>query len=252
MPRQRREKGETGLYHIMLRGIDRRVIFEDEEDDRKFLSLLERFKGECGFELPGYCLMSNHVHLLMREKEVPLETIFRKLGAAYVYYFNHRYDRVGPLFQDRFRSEIIRDDPQLLQTLRYIHRNPVKAGICEAPEAYAFSSYRQYLGKGEGPADTGFILGMMSKRALIRFTKEAAEDMVMDMPDHAPRRPTDREAASAVERILKERGVSDIHALGRAERDALLVELRRQGLSLTQISRLTGFSRSIISRAGMQ
>ena len=72
MPRQRREKGETGLYHIMLRGIDRRVIFEDEEDDRKFLSLLERFKGECGFELPGYCLMSNHVHLLMREKEVPL------------------------------------------------------------------------------------------------------------------------------------------------------------------------------------
>ena len=111
----------------MLRGINRQLIFEDDEDRSKFLDLLCRFKKECGFELSGYCLMGNHVHLLIKENAVPLERIIKKIGTAYVYYFNQKNDRVGHLFQDRFRSEVVHDDPQLLQTLRYIHRNPVKA-----------------------------------------------------------------------------------------------------------------------------
>ena len=102
MPRRARKQSETGIYHVMLRGIDRQLIFEDSEDYIWFLDIVEECREVCNFQLYAYCLMGNHVHLLLKVQDEGLETIFKRIGGRYVYYYNVKYQRVGHLFQDRF------------------------------------------------------------------------------------------------------------------------------------------------------
>ena len=143
MPRAAREKSESGYYHVILRGIGKQILFEDDEDNERFLSTVQRYRMELGFELVAYCLMENHVHLLLRDTKDQLNLIMKKIAGSYAYYFNHKNDRSGHLFQDRFGSEAVEDDDYLLTVIRYIHRNPEKAGIAKAGE-YRWSSYDAY------------------------------------------------------------------------------------------------------------
>ena len=108
----------------MLRGIDRQQIFEDTEDYYRFLDIVHECREECEFKLYAYCLMGNHVHLLLKVETDSLETIFKKIGGRYVYYYNVKYQRIGHLFQDRFKSEPVDDDSYFLTVLRYIHSLP--------------------------------------------------------------------------------------------------------------------------------
>ena len=101
MARTARATGDSGIYHVMLRGINRQRIFEDDEDRDRFLEILKKSKEKDGFDLIAWCLMPNHVHLMIHENEVKLGTIFRRIGASYVYWFNGKYERTGHLFQDR-------------------------------------------------------------------------------------------------------------------------------------------------------
>ncbi len=146
MPRQAREKCESQIYHVMLRGVNRQQIFEDEEDSVCFLDILAECKQISEFELYAYCLMGNHVHLLLKVQNEPLEQIMKRITTRYVYWFNAKYERSGHLFQDRFRSEPVENEQYLLTVLRYIHQNPVKSGICHAVADYEYSSYREYVG----------------------------------------------------------------------------------------------------------
>ena len=130
MPRKAREKSESGIYHVMLRGINQQQIFEDEEDYNTFIKILEEVQQKSKFELFAYCLMGNHVHLMIKEGEENIETIFKRIGGKYVYYYNTKYERAGHLFQDRFKSEPIDTDSYFMVVLRYIHQNPIKAKIC--------------------------------------------------------------------------------------------------------------------------
>ena len=145
MPRTAREKSSTGIYHVILRGNNRQKIFHTDEDYVAFLKRLREYKNQCGFRLYAYCLMDNHIHLLLQELDEPLDLIMRRLCGSFVYWYNHRYDRVGHLFQDRFRSETVEDDQYLATVLRYIHRNPVKAGLCPDPADFTWSSYCELL-----------------------------------------------------------------------------------------------------------
>lgn len=146
VPRYRRGKSETGMYHIMVRGIDRMSIFQDEEDYNRYLETLLRFKKSNNYELYSYCLMSNHVHLLIKEVDEPIERLMKRIGVSYVNYFK-KYKRVGHLFQDRYKSENIDTEQYLLECSRYIHNNPVKANLVKLPEDYLWSSYPCYLKK---------------------------------------------------------------------------------------------------------
>ena len=143
-----RETAEpTGIYHVILIGINRRQIFFDDEDSETFIRLLKRFRDVSGFDLYAYCLMGNHVHLLIRARKEGLEKIFRRLGASYVYWYNLKYQRVGHLFQDRFKSEPVENEAYFLTALRYILRNPVKAGLCQTPESYKYSNCAEIIGE---------------------------------------------------------------------------------------------------------
>lgn len=162
MPRGAREKAESGIYHIMLRGINKQTIFEDDEDYVKFLHVINDCKKKSSFKLMAYCLMSNHLHLLIKEENEELGQIFKRIGSSYVYWYNFKYSRTGHLFQDRFRSESVNNDEYFLTVLRYIHQNPIKAGLCTDVSKYKCSSYNDYLYKTE-LTDIEFGLSLFSE-----------------------------------------------------------------------------------------
>lgn len=147
MPRQARKRSKTGIYHIMVRGINRQIIFEDDEDYLKFLDTIQKNKVKCKFDIYGYCLMGNHAHLLLREREETVSMVMQRLCSSFVYWYNWKYDRFGHLFQERYKSEVVEDEIYLLTVLRYIHQNPIKAGITNTLEGYRWSSYHEYISK---------------------------------------------------------------------------------------------------------
>ena len=128
----------------MLRGNERKDIFIDNEDKEKLIKIILHKKADETFKLYAYCIMDNHLHLIVKEQKETISQIIKKIAISYAYYFNNKYKRVGHLFQDRYKSETIEDEPYLLSVIRYIHNNPEKAGITKK-EKYKWSSYSNYM-----------------------------------------------------------------------------------------------------------
>jgi len=243
MPRTAREKSESGIYHVMMRGINRQTIFEDDEDCEKFLQCIADSKEMSGFVLYAYCLMGNHVHLLLKEGKEPLEQIFKRIGARYVYWYNWKYKRSGHLFQDRFKSEPIKNDAHFLAVLRYIYQNPVKANICREPGKYRWSSYHS-LGTVVPPVDGDRLLEYLPLDQLHAFVETHTEDHFLDLePDL---RITDKEAAAMAKEIIKIENLSQIRMLPLEEQAMNIRSLHEKGCSIRQLVRLTGISKGRI------
>lgn len=253
MPRVARQKSSTGIYHIILRGINKQTIFEDLEDREKFLQTLGAVKEKSGCKIYAYCLMENHIHLLLKEEKEELGTIMRRLGASYVYWYNWKYDRNGHLFQDRYKSEAVEDDTYLLTVLRYIHQNPLQAGLIKDISQYKWSSYLECIGKNR-LINRKFALGLFDedpKKALKKF-KEFHEKIsnhnCMDIDKN--RRIKDEEAKEMIKSICNTSHSTELQKIeNKEERDHYLRILKEEGLSTRQIARLTGISRGIILKA---
>ena len=144
MPRQARRMSSSSIYHIMLRGNEKKKIFIDEEDKEKVIEILydKREAGE--YLLYSFCVMDNHLHLIIKESIDPISRTMKRIAVSYASYFNKKYKRIGHVFQDRYRSENIENDRYFLAAIRYVHNNPEKAGICKANE-YKWSSYYTYI-----------------------------------------------------------------------------------------------------------
>lgn len=254
MARQAREKSESGIYHILLRGINRQIIFEDSEDKFKFLECLSNYKTVCGYELYGYCLMDNHVHLLIRESKEDIGVIMKRIGVRYVAWYNRKYSRCGHLFQDRFQSEPVEDESYLLVVLRYIHQNPVKAGIVNDIADYWSSSYCEYNNTSR-LIDSEYILGMLSndkeqaRKRYIEFMNDTAEnDKCLEYEEQIALR--DEEVRALIKKSANVNTAVEIQAMQKSQRDVLLREIKKiQGISTRQIARLIGISQSVVARA---
>ena len=246
MPRTARKKSETGIYHIIIRGINRQNIFEDDEDRIRFLETLDRYKKETGCELYTYCLMSNHVHLLVKENDDGLSSFMKRVNGSYAYWYNWKYDHVGHLFQDRFKSEPVDDDTYFLTVIRYIHRNPLTAGMTDGLE-YAWSSYTSYL-TGNGIINTQLLLDMMNIDQYVDWHQEETKAYeCLDIVDI--KRIDDETALNMLKRIAKVKSATDIQQLEKAKRDAAVRTAKEQGLSVRQIARLTGLNRGTVLKA---
>jgi len=165
----------------MVRGINKNDLFLEDDDKKYFLQVLTDKKEQCNFLLPAYCLMDNHVHMLIKEQTSQLPDIMKRVNVSYAAYFNGKYDRVGPLFQGRYRSEDIEDEKYFLAVARYIHQNPMKAGMVSAPESYKWSSYGDYINikRQNKLVDTEIVLEMFScKRGNV--SKEFKNFMVQE------------------------------------------------------------------------
>ncbi|MCQ2341775.1 MAG: transposase [Paludibacteraceae bacterium] len=154
MARQPRKVSQTGIYHVMLRGVNKQRIFENPSDYEamyrilKFVqttNTLQQPSSEAEYFLYAYCIMDNHIHLLIQPNANDLGQIVKRISTAYALYFNKKYERIGHLFQDRYKSEVVEDEDYFFTLLNYIHYNPVKAGYCQSPAQYAYSSWHEYL-----------------------------------------------------------------------------------------------------------
>ncbi|NOQ21116.1 MAG: hypothetical protein GQ565_00505 [Candidatus Aegiribacteria sp.] len=129
MARSNRLDWKSAVHHVMARGIEKRAIFKDDRDKAQFVSRIEKCAAETGVSIYAWALMPNHIHLLIRTRKMPLSKFMQKLLTGHANYFNKKYDRVGHLFQNRYKSILVQADIYLLKLVRYIHLNPLKAEL---------------------------------------------------------------------------------------------------------------------------
>lgn len=251
MPRRSGQKSSSGIYHIMLRGVNKQTIFEDEEDKTRFIETLKKYKDICKYEIYSYCLMDNHIHLLLKESEESISKAIKRISSSYVYWYNLKYERCGHLFQERFKSENVENKAYFLTVLRYIHQNPIKAGLAKNVFKSNWTSINEYISK-VNLVDIDFGLNLFSTdrrdavKFFIKYMKESNNDQCLD---HQVRvRMSDRE----VREQLHQLGITNSSTLQQMEkdnRDATLAILKEiNGVTVRQLSRITGISKSVIQR----
>ena len=240
MPRQKRIASETGVYHIMVRGINKQKIFEHQEDYQKYLQFLSDCKEQVHFDLYAYCLMPNHVHLLLRTEFSDLERIMKCIGSRYASWFNWKYERVGHLFQDRYLSETVEDERYFLTAIRYIHRNPVKAMMVRKPEEYPYSSYPGYF-TSQTLINSNVVRSYIDPDNFKSFHDEENEDECMDL-DNIKKKLSDEEASELLKQIANISEPGDFQKYSPERRTAVIKKALSQRISLVQIHRLTGIS----------
>lgn len=245
MPRCARVKSESGFYHVIAKGSGGQNLFEGAYDYRAFLELLAKACEKGGVHVIAYCLMSNHVHLLLEDAEGRLGEVMKSVLTGYAQRFNKLGDRVGHVFQQRFKSQPIEDEGYLLRAIRYIHNNPAKAGICAARD-YPWSSYHEYVGV---PVLVDATLALELCGGIEGFVAFSASEDEEGYRFYERTRLSDAEARQLASGILGEIALTDLKALERGRRNALLFELKDAGLSISQIQRLTGIGRGVIARA---
>ena len=171
MTRSIRKMSKTDIYHVVMRGINRQSIFNTDDDNLVFIHTLKKFKEKSGYRIFAYCLMGNHVHILIKTGEESISDAMKRICCSYVSWYNKKYDRVGYLFQGRFHSEPVETSRYLFAVIKYIHMNPVKSEIVDAPEDYRWSSYIEYI-KNFGISDRDSLLKLFDndrQKAILTF-----------------------------------------------------------------------------------
>ena len=246
MPRQARLKSLSNIYHVMMRGINRQLIFENDRDRQQFMLILTECKEVSGFKLHAFCLMPNHIHLLIEPAEESLEVIFKRIGSRYATWYNRKHQRAGHLFQDRFRSENVETDQYYMTVLRYILQNPMKAGLESRMGQYRWSSYRAYESGTGSITDTAYAEHMFgSREALVLFVRQESDETALDDTDF-DWRVRDDQAQEIMERITQCPDSTAFLELDKKIRKAYIRELYMQKLSLSQIADVTGVPRSTV------
>ena len=249
MPRTARKASLSNIYHVMMRGVNRQAIFENDGDRLHFMSVLKECKEISGFRLHAFCLMPNHLHFLIEPAGEPLDLVFRRIGIRYAVWYNRKHQRAGHLFQDRFRSENVENDLYYMTVLRYILQNPMKAGLEPHLGTYRWSSYPAYA-KGTGSiTDTQYATELFGTReSLIDFVRMGNEDIVMDETD--PEWPLqDDDAKKIMEQITGCSATEEFRRLDRKLRNEYIRRMYAEKLSIGQIARLAGFSKSTVHEA---
>ena len=247
MPRSARSKSSTGIYHVMLRGVNKQTIFADDDDNSRFLQALGDCKKLGVYELFGYCLMSNHVHLLVKETDETIGQLVKRLASRYVYWFNRRYDRCGHLFQERFKSEVVEGDRYFAAVLRYIHQNPVKAGICGSIGEYKWSSYNDYISQSSF-INPEIAMGIIGESEFEKF-------MIFDDSDtrfldymSLNSRLSDIELSKKIEAYCGVKAIMVQNLPQEAIEIICRSTLKIDGVSVRQLSRVTGISENKLCR----
>ena len=253
MPRQARQLAESGIYHAMARGVNRDAIFLDNEDFEHFLASLARVRDASGCSVLAYCLMTNHVHLVVRTADEPIGTVMKRLGVRYAGWFNRKYGRVGHVFQDRFKSFPVESDGYFVSLLRYGWNTPVEAGLASFADEYRWGS-RRLLGKHSSLIDAE-ELGRLAPADVLSepIDPEPIDGVAPYESGTEPskgRRPT--RTQPEVDRLLRRAcgagSPTQFHDLPMHTRRRAIAELRTRGVSYSQIAGATGMSPSAVRR----
>lgn len=248
MPRSARQASESGYYHVSARGVGKRFIYEGDSDRSYFVGLLEKLSAEMPLSILAWALMDNHYHLLCRCCSIDgLAAFMRKLNTAYAQHFNGSHGHIGHVFQGRYSSVPVETDSHLIATLRYIHLNPLDAGIRNLA-SYPWTSYPQYLGR-KGFCDIDTVKSILGDEDAIRKIHEGSSSDAIVPLDGYRARLSDAEAFDLVRNAYGPNFPDCVGAMKKDERDRAIARMHRIGLSAPQIERLTGVSRMIAQRA---
>lgn len=262
MPRIARERSTIQVYHVILRGVNKQQIFECADDYQYFIRILQR---QCGLVcepevaerrcyIYAYCLMSNHVHLLIKEMAEPIGDVVKRISSAYVFYYNHRYGRIGHLFQERFKSQPVEDWAYFTTLLRYIHQNPIKAHLVDKLSDYTWSSWPEYIRRCAVPfCSTDAVLRKITINDLSELViSTLTDEEELELLDIDTQRrsviATDQDAWRVIEELCGATNVEEFQQMPRPEQKQALFAAHEEGIGPRVLSRLTGVSYSIVQR----
>lgn len=259
------------LYHVMVRGNQRQKTFLDPTDYKAYLERLSRYRKRYGYTVHAYCLMPNHVHLLLESSQQPLSKFMQGLQQSYSQYFNLSHRKVGHVFQGRYKAIVCEKDEYLLELVRYIHLNPVRSGLVQEPGRYRYSGHREYAeGKASAVMDPRKVLGMLGGKARYRaFVRDGISEghkeeyyQVEDQrflgsegfgeklrEEQEEPRPKRRKSLELVIKVLSEKlgtGVAELRsadrswAVSKARTTIGYVLVRRQGYGLGEVAKYMG------------
>lgn len=242
----------TGFYHVCARGTGKQLIFENDADRREFLELMRECCREAGVTVVAWCLMGNHVHLVLADYEDRMSAAMHRLLLTYARRFNKRTGRTGHLFQNRFDRRSLDTDRYLMAAIRYVHANPQKAGIALI-ERYPWSSFAEYLRMYDGDvaksfSDPSTVLELFgSAEGFIAYsleTPDGSDPVIHDMDE------TEWERHAFADKMAKGLGVllDRLKAVPPAQRDGIVFALHEAGYTVREIERYTGISKSTASR----
>ena len=242
----------TGYYYVCARGTGKRLIFESDEDRWEFLELMRDCCRDAQVTIAAWCLMGNHVHLVLADYEDRMSTAMHRLLLTYARRFNKRTGRTGHLFQNRFDRRSLDTDRHLMAAIRYVHANPQEAGIALI-ERYPWSSFAEYLRAFDDDATMDFsdpsaVLELFgSAEGFIAYSLEApdgSDPVIHDMDE------TEWEQHAFADKMVKGLGVplDRLKAAPPAQRDGIVFALNEAGYTVREIERYTGISKSTASR----
>jgi len=230
----------------MLRGIDKRDIFLTQNDYNKFLHYVELAKEKSEISLLAYCLMANHVHMLLKEGNEEVGDSIRRIAVGYAQYHNRTHGRTGHLFQNRYKSEPVNGDSYLLVVSRYIHQNPLKAGLVKNIKGYKWSSYNHYLSDKETITDKDFLKKYFANiRGFIEFNNQNSNDKCLEFEEKT--RYTDDDLKQIISEIVE---IEKLPAMELRIRNRVLNRIKKEtGASIRQLEKVLGIGRNIIQKA---
>lgn len=223
MGRKPRVEYAGAIYHVIQRGNNREYIFDLDEDKLFLLREVEKRKVNTGFLLYGYVVMGNHYHLVLQTGEYPLSKVMHFINGSYGRYYNLSRGRTGHVFEGRYKAIPVQDERYLLAVLRYVHRNPVVAGICRRVAGYRWSSDHFYRKNLKQFVDIDLLLDMLSndrKKAITQYIDFMEQEDALDyekldaLGDDTftlqNRPPKEKPIRKNLEQILKETGISPL------------------------------------------
>ena len=231
----------------MLRGINQLQIFEDSEDCEKFLQILKDCKAVSEYKLFAYCLMGNHIHILIQEDTEPIEQVMKRISTRFVYWYNIKYQRIGHLFQDRFKSEPVEDDAYFITVIRYIHQNPLKAGLCKNIYDYKYSSYNDFF-KDCDLIDKDFVFDIIPLEMFEEFNSQNVNDKCLEIESKPIIRVTDEQAQKIIFKYSRCKSVAEFQKLKITLKEKYIKKIHEKGVSIRQIVRLCGESKGIVEK----
>lgn len=249
MGRNKRQYGTSGIYHVIIRGNNKQNIFLDNNDRMIILDKIYKFSSQLGISILAYCLMNNHVHLLIGNSHKNLSKFMLKLNTSYSHIFNYKYERTGHLFQGRFLSVPIENDLQVKIVFRYILHNTDNANLCSY-NTYKWNSYTKNIGEYTNPnIQKGLKISdfFTNKDEIIRFLSIKKEEKNSFCIDYKGKKHINDSHCQTI--LISEFNIYYAHILQRLNHEKLkriLIKLRNSGASINQLSRISGLSRKQI------
>lgn len=245
----------TNVYHVIMRGNNKSYIFKSDADKDCFLKILLMIEEEGLIETLAWCLMDNHVHIVLYSDGGNLAIAMKRINTKYAIRYNHKHKQIGHVFQDRFKSDPVETDVYLMQVTRYVHNNPVKAKMVGKPELYKWSSYNDYLNKQLTNLKS-FLFSLFDNKVIdfINYHNQYDYQEYLEIVEDQEKYRMER-AQKIITDLCNKYGVveaEEIHNNEKIKTEIILSLFKRSGLSMRGISRLTdiGFSsvQNIVNR----